>query len=536
MLHFSPFKMIAIGLFCLAAAVFALPNLFSKETVATWPNFLPQNQVSLGLDLRGGAHLLLSMDTDELREDMLTSLREDVRAALRKARIGVGATAIRGNAVQVRLAKPDDEAKALEALEDLVEPLSTTMLVGTNDTNITVAKTDDGLIALTLTDAALRKRVTDAIGAAIETVRRRVDPTGNVDASITRNGTERILVQVPGVDDTADLKRRLGEVASLSFHAVHPNEQADGGQVPPGYKAFPSVETEGFSYLLKANAVVRGDDLVDAQPGFDQRTNEPIITFRFNQSGARKFGKWTSENVGRPFAIVLDGKVLSAPVVREPILGGSGQISGSFTPQTAQTLAINLKSGALPAKLTVIEERTVGPTLGADSIQSGLMAFIIGGVLTIILTIFVYGTFGILAVAGLFINAILIVAVMSVMGSTLTLPGIAGLVLTIGMAVDANVLIYERIREELRGGRSAVQAIDMGFGRAMITIIDSQLTTLAAAIIMFWLGSGPIRGFAVTLSIGIFTSVFTAVTVVRLLVALWLSAERSRTRAVKVPI
>ena len=344
------------------------------------------------------------------------------------------------------------------------------------------------------------------------------------------------MVQVPGVEDTADLKRRVGEVASLSFHAVHPSQEAGQGTTPPGYRAYPSVETPGYSYLLQANAVVRGDDLVDAQPGFEQRTNEPIITFRFNQSGARKFGKWTSENVGRPFAIVLDGRVLSAPVVREPILGGSGQISGSFTPQTAQTLAINLKSGALPAKLTVIEERTVGPTLGADSIASGLQAFLIGGFLTIVLTVFVYGTFGIIAVAGLFINSILIIAVMSVMGSTLTLPGIAGLVLTIGMAVDANVLIYERIREELRGGKSAVQAIDTGFGRAMVTIIDSQLTTLAAALIMFWLGSGPIRGFAVTLSIGIFTSVFTAVTVVRLMVALWLRAERSKSRSVDVPI
>ncbi|MEO0729032.1 MAG: protein translocase subunit SecD, partial [Pseudomonadota bacterium] len=297
-----------------------------------------------------------------------------------------------------------------------------------------------------------------------------------------------------------------------------------------------SSEQAGLQYLLRAASVVQGDDLVDAQPAFDQRTNEPIISFRFNQNGARRFGRWTSQNVGRPFAIVLDGQVLSAPVVREPILGGSGQISGGFTPTDANELAVSLKSGALPAKLTIVEERTVGPTLGADSISSGISAFVIGAIGTLLLTVLVYGTFGILAVVGLLVNAILIVAVMTLLGSTLTLPGIAGLVLTIGMAIDANVLIYERIREELRSGKSAVQAIDTGFGRAMVTIVDSQLTTLAAAIIMFWLGSGPIRGFAVTLSIGIFTSVFTAVVVVRLLVSLWLRSERNRTRTVEVPI
>lgn len=536
MLHFSPFKIISIVFLCFAALIFALPNLFERATVDTWPDWLPKRQLSLGLDLRGGAHLLLAMDTNELRDDLLTSLRADARAQMRTARIGVRATGIRGNSVQVRLANVADQDRAVTALRTLIEPLSSALLLGTSANNISVAVREAGLIELTLTDQALRQRVTDAIGAAIETVRRRVDPTGNVDATITRNGTDRILVQVPGVEDTAELKRRVGEVASLSFHAVHPNRVYEGGPIPPGFRTYPMVEVPGQSLLLEANPVVKGDDLVDAQPAFDQRTNEPIITFRFNQSGARRFGRWTSENVGRPFAIVLDGRVLSDPVVREPILGGSGQISGSFTPETANSLAINLKSGALPAKLTVIEERTVGPTLGADSIRSGLTAFAIGSVATLLFTIFVYGTFGLIAVAGLAVNATLIIAAMSLLGSTLTLPGIAGLVLTIGMAIDANVLIYERIREEIRNGKSAVQAIDVGFSRAMVTIIDSQLTTLTAAIIMFWLGSGPIRGFAVTLSIGIFTSVFTAVFVVRMLVALWLRAERARTKSVEVPV
>jgi preprotein translocase subunit SecD len=282
--------------------------------------------------------------------------------------------------------------------------------------------------------------------------------------------------------------------------------------------------------------VVPGENLVDAQPGFDQRTNEPIISFRFDQSGARRFGRFTQDNVGRPFAIVLDDKVLSAPVIREPILGGSGQISGSFTVESANTLAVQLRSGALPVKLTIVEERTVGPSLGADSVAAGKLAALVGGVATIAFMTIAYGTFGIFAVLALIMNGMMVIALMSAIGTTLTLPGIAGLVLTVGMAVDANVIIYERIREEIRAGKSAVSAIDAGFSRAITTILDSQLTTFAAAVIMFWLGSGPIRGFAVTLSIGIFTSIFTAITVTRLLVALWLRGERAKPGRIEVPI
>src|SRR5690606_10310470 len=325
----------------------------------------------------------------------------------------------------------------------------------------------------------------------------------------------------------------------LSFHEVHPSIsgfEAQGSRPPPGYRIYPAAEQVGFSSLLRETPVVRGDQLVDAQPGFDQRTTQPIITFRFNQSGARTFGRFTQEHVGRPFAIVLDDKVLSAPVIQEPILGGSGQISGNFTVESANNLAIQLRSGALPAKLTIVEERTVGPSLGADSIESGTRAFIVGGLATFVLITVVYGTFGFYAGLALIINAILILACMTLLGAALTLPGIAGLVLTLGMAVDANVLIYERIREEIRAGKSAIAAIDAGFTRAIVTIADSQLTTLVAAIIMFWLGSGPIRGFAVTLSIGIFTSVFTAVTVTRLLIALWVRSIRHKSRSVEVPV
>jgi preprotein translocase subunit SecD len=316
-------------------------------------------------------------------------------------------------------------------------------------------------------------------------------------------------------------------------------EEARQGRAPPGFRIYPGSERgdePAGSYLLRETPVVPGENLVDAQPGFDQRTNEPIISFRFDQSGARRFGRFTQDNVGRPFAIVLDDKVLSAPVIREPILGGSGQISGSFTVESANTLAVQLRSGALPVKLTIVEERTVGPSLGADSVAAGKLAALVGGVATIAFMTIAYGTFGIFAVLALIMNGMMVIALMSAIGTTLTLPGIAGLVLTVGMAVDANVIIYERIREEIRAGKSAVSAIDAGFSRAITTILDSQLTTFAAAVIMFWLGSGPIRGFAVTLSIGIFTSIFTAITVTRLLVALWLRGERAKPGRIEVPI
>ena len=539
MLHFARWKIIAITLACLLGVLFALPNLFSKETVQSWPNWLPKRQINLGLDLRGGAHLMLSMDVNDVRNDWLEAIRDDARRRLRDSKIGFSGLGIQNNAVQVRIAQPEQVDAALKDLRGLIQQLGSAVL-GTSGEDISVQRgTAPDVIVLQPTEAGMHQRVSNAIGASIETIRRRIDTMGTAEATVVRQGWDRIVVQFPGLQDTTQLKALIGETARLSFHEVHPNmsgEEARTSRPPPGYKVYPSVEQDGFQYLLREAPVVRGDQLVDSQPGFDQRTNEPIISFRFDQSGARIFGRFTQENVGRPFAIVLDDKVLSAPVIREPILGGSGQISGNFTVQSANNLAIQLRSGALPAKLTIVEERTVGPSLGADSIDAGTQAFMVGGIASLIMVTIAYGTFGLFAAFGLIINAILILAIMTVMGSALTLPGIAGLVLTIGMAVDANVLIYERIREELRAGKTAVAAIDAGFTRAIVTIADSQLTTLAAAIVMFWLGSGPVRGFAVTLSIGIFTSVFTAVTVTRMLVALWLRSARLKGRAAEVPI
>ncbi len=540
MLYFSPAKIITISAICVAAIIFAVPNFFSTETVKSWPSWVPNNQLSLGLDLRGGAHLLYDMDVDELRANMIRNLRGDVRQRLIENKIG-GITGRIANGVQTRLANPADMPKALETLRQLAQPVNLGIFAGSDERDLTVTQISDQVIHILINDAGVQQRIGEAMSGAIETVRRRVDAYGTAEPIITRQGSNRILVQVPGVEDTQSLKELIGKTAKLTFHSVHPTEGISSEASPARgeYKSFPAAETSdeaGAFYFLREIPVVRGDQLKSAAQGFDQRTNEPIISFTFNQEGARAFAKFTSENVNRPFAIVLDGQVLSAPVVREPILGGSGQISGGFSVKAANDLAIQLRSGALPTDLKVAEERTVGPSLGADSIASGMLAGVVGVTATIILTIWIYGTFGFFAVLGLIINGLLIVALMSTIGFVLTLPGIAGLILTIGMAVDANVLIYERIREELKGGKTAVSAIDVGFGRAMETIFDSQLTTFAAAIIMFWLGSGPIRGFAVTLSIGIFTSIFTAVFVVRMMIALWLQMERKKSRNVDVPI
>ncbi|HZP98171.1 MAG TPA: protein translocase subunit SecD [Reyranella sp.] len=530
MLHFARWKQIAIVLSVVVGVALTIPSFFSKETVANWPRFVPKVQINLGLDLRGGAHLLLAMETSEVRKDWLDTLRDDARKRLRDAKIPVAAVGITNNVVQVRLAKPEDADAALKELKGLAQQTGN-LIRGFAGSDLDLRKAEGGIVVITPTDAGLQQRISDAVGAAIETVRRRVDAMGTTEPTIVRQGSSRILVQVPGLQDTAQLKELIGKTARLSFHEVHPTMSADEARrtrAPAGYRVYPGEEKEEGDQLLRETPVVRGDELKTAQPAFDQRTNEPIISFTFNNSGARKFGEFTRTHVGRPFAIVLDDKVISAPVIREPILGGSGQISGSFTVEGANQLAIQLRSGALPAKLTVIEERVVGASLGQDSIEAGKLAAVVGGLAVAAFMIFAYGLLGVFAVIGAAIHVVFVLAIMAVMGSTMTLPGIAGIVLTIGMAVDANVLINERIREELRSGRSPISAIEAGFTRAYATIVDSQLTTFIAGVVMFLLGSGPIRGFAVTLTLGIMTTVYTAFTIARLLVVWWLSAQRSR--------
>ncbi len=539
MLNFPRWKQAAVIATCLIGLFVVLPNFLSEQMLNRWPSWLPKWQLSLGLDLRGGAHLLYAMEINDVRKDWLDGLRDDARRRLREAKIPVSAVGISGSAVQVRIARPEDSDAALKALRQIIQPIGNPLMGGTG-TDVDVQKDESGTFTIAPTEAGLKQRIGNAIDAAIETVRRRVDAIGTKEPHIVREGEGRILVQVPGLQDTGELERLIGETARLSFHEVHPTvtpAEAKAARVPVGFKIYQGADKREGEYLLRETPVVRGEELNDAGPGFHPQTSQPIVEFGFNNSGARKFGKFTREHVNKPFAIVLDDKVISAPEIRSAIEGGRGYIEGNFTPETSTKLAIQLRSGALPAKLTIAEKRTVGPSLGNDSIEAGKLAGIIGGLATIVLTILYYGTFGLFACVGLIVHGILTVALMSLFGSALTLPGIAGLVLGIAMAVDANVLIYERIREEVRNGKSAVAAIDGGFTRAFVTIADSQLTTLACALVMFWLGAGPIRGFAVTLTIGICTSIFASVTVVRLLIYYWLNAQpRTKGTPLALPV
>jgi preprotein translocase subunit SecD len=540
MLHFNKWKIGAIAAICLLGFLYALPNMLPEGAFKGMPSWWPKKTLSLGLDLRGGSYLLLEADVNELKAEWLETIEQEARKTLREGKIGYSGLGRAGEAVRLRLTKPEQQEAALTALRTMIRPLEGNIFTGAGSPDLEIKTDADSAFTIAWTEPALKARVTKAISSAIETVRRRVDQLGTTEPLIQRQGADRIVVQVPGFDNPEQLKDVIKKTAKLTFHEVDltksPSDAAATG-VPVGSELFPMDEKEGGGQMVLVKApVVSGEDLVDAQPSFDGQTNEPVVSFRFNTSGARKFGKYTQENVGRPFAIVLDGHVISAPRILGAILGGSGQISGNFTIEEANSLSILLRSGALPVSLEIVEERSVGPSLGQDSIESGKVAAIIGGIATALLTMLVYGLFGLFAVVALAINGLLIVGVMSAMQSTLTLPGIAGIVLTIGMAVDANVLIYERIKEELRAGKNAISAIEAGFSRAFITIADSQLTTLAAALVMFWLGSGPVRGFAVTLSIGVITSMFTAVTVTRLIVSLWLKRARTRQRQIAVPI
>jgi protein-export membrane protein SecD len=530
MLYISRWKAILIIAVSLCGILFSLPNLFSENQLKGLPSWM-QMRMPLGLDLQGGVHLLLQMDAAELKDDWLESISGDVRRVLRDDRInfvGLGKT---HDEVRVTIRKPEDVDNALTKLQALARPLGRTLL-GSGGVDLVVERSEGNVITVKPSEAALNERISSAVGSAIETIRRRIDELGTTEPVIQRQGRDRILVQVPGLNDPGRLKEVIGKTAKLTFHLVDQSmsaADAQNGKVPNGSAIYQSQTPGEPPYLLQKRTIVSGEDLIDAQAGFDSRTSEPIVSFRFNSSGAQRFGRVTQENVGRPFAIVLDDKVISAPVIREPILGGSGQISGRFSVKDANDLAILLRSGALPASLQVIEEQSVGASLGADSIQAGKTAMVIGFIAVMVFMIACYGLFGAFAVVALIVNVALIVATLSILGATLTLPGIAGITLTMGVAVDSNVLIFERIREEARAGKSTILAIEAGFSRAYATIIDSNLTGLLGGIILFWLGVGPIRGFAITLCIGIMASMFTAITLTRLLIVEWLRLARPQT-------
>ncbi len=530
MLYFARWKIALILVVVIGGIIATLPNFFSKETVANWPNWMPKQRIVLGLDLQGGAYLLYEVDQQDYIQSRLRSLVSDVRKAmLENPRIGYTGLGIQGEGVQLRirdLDRLDDAQKRLEALRN---PLSSSLLGGSSVFEFDLTVGTDGLARFTYSPAGLQQRVRGIVSQSIEVIDRRINELGTTEPSIQRQGDDRILVEAPGLGDPARLKAIVGQTAQLTFHLVQGTINGAETQAPqPGTIVVPSEETPGLSYVLADVPLMTGEDLVDAQASFDRQTNAPVVNFRLSTAGAQKFGTVTQQNVGKLFAIVLDDKVISAPRIREPILGGSGQISGNFTVQSANDLAILLRAGSLPAKLTIVEERTIGPSLGANSIRAGVIAAIVATAAIVIFMLVCYGILGAFADIALIANNFLMIGILTALGATLTLPGIAGIVLTMGMAVDANVLIYERMREEAHAGRSTIAALDTGFTKAYGTIINSHLTALIAAIALFWVGSGPIRGFAVTLSIGIISTLFTAYLVTRLIVSIWVRTARPK--------
>ncbi len=516
MRHFPLWKIAIVVVVCLVGVAFALPNLASREFAQDIPDWLPNRQVSLGLDLSGGAHLLLQIDESVYVRDRMSAVESSVRRVLRSARIGVRALGGEGFVRGFTLRRAEDVPDVRSELDGIADDMVIEVL-------------DDGQITITLTEDGLTTGLSDAVERTLEVLRNRIDPDGVLEPVITRQGRDRILVQVPGVDDTRVLRSRLGQTAKMTFHMV--DTQAEpGGETRVGSTRLADRESPTQTIDIRSEILVSGENLESAAAAFDQ--GRPVVAFSFDGLGARQFCDVTSENVGRPLAIVLDDVVISAPRINSPICQGNGIITGSFTVAETQELALLLRAGALPVPLTVVEERTVGPTLGADSIEAGKIASAIAFAGVIIFMIACYGLFGIIANIALFTNLVLIMGMLSLLQATLTLPGIAGIVLTVGMAVDANVLIFERIREELKHGRTVFNAVETGFKRAMTTILDANITTAVAAFLLFFLGSGPVKGFGATLAIGILTSMFTAIMLTRLLANLWLA----KTRPTKLPI
>lgn len=509
MIIFEKWKSALIGFVVVAAAIIALPN------VAPIGGYLEDRRINLGLDLQGGSYLQLQVDIDSVIEERLGNLAEAIRTEMRGARVAIRDLDSDTTRVSFTLRRDDDRDKANTALSTLV---GRDLLITPSGLNYSIAYTDEGLRQLAVT----------TVDQAIEIVRNRIDETGTKEPIIQRQGQDRILIQLPGVDNPEEVKRLLGRTAKLGFQLVDvsadPFEVQASGRVPPGSELLPSMDEEGPPYLVRKRVLISGDMLDDARPGFGQN-NDPVVNFTLNATGGARFGKVTGQNIGRPFAIVLDGKVVSAPVIQAQIFS-NGQISGRFSIAETDELALLLRAGALPAPLVVLEERSVGPGLGSDSIEAGKLATMIGLVAVVAFIIASYGSFGVIATVALMINIVLLVAALSLLNATLTLPGIAGIVLTMGMAVDANVLIFERIREELSRGRTIVSAVTDGFRQATSTIVDANLTTLFAALCLYFLGSGPIKGFSVTLGIGVITSMFSAVLVTRMFVAFWLNWRR----------
>jgi len=531
-MQFSPIRTAIIAIVTILGLLFAVPSFLPENVRDAWPSFLPKQTVVLGLDLQGGSHLLLQVNQEGIVSERLQSLRRDVRSTLANQN-GIGnivTTDPATNSIAIELTDPSQKEAARTAIEALQNTIGNSLLAVGGVNELAFGETPDGKLTITLTPEGIEQRMSALVAQSIEVIRKRVDELGTTEPQIQRQGSNRVLVQVPGFGDSQRLKDIISRTARLTFHMVYPGmtaAQAEAQGLPAGTMILPSQD--GGNELLYEDVALGGESLTDAQPGFDQQTGRSVVTFKFDTRGAVTFSDITSKNVGKRFAIVLDNQVLTAPVIQQPITGGSGQISGSFTPQSANDLAVLLRAGALPASLDVVEERTVDASLGADSIRSGLTAGIVAAILVVTFMIVAYGVWGVFADVSLVLNIILIFAALSMIGATLTLPGIAGIVLTIGMAVDANVLIYERMREEQRAGKSPLQAITAGFERAWGTIVDSHLTQLIAAVVLYFMGSGPVQGFAVTLALGILTSLFTSYTVTSYQVNLWYRLRRPKT-------
>ncbi|PJE27056.1 preprotein translocase subunit SecD [Pseudooceanicola antarcticus] len=496
--------------------------------VEGWPGFLPSGLVNLGLDLRGGAHLLAEVKVEEVYQTRMEGLWPEVRNLLRDHRGEVGTIRLQPSddgTLAVRIGDPAGLDRAVKLVRGLARPV--TSLTGAGASDIVVSGEGD-LLTVQLSEAERVATDDRTVRQSLEIIRRRIDEVGTREPTIQRQGADRILIQVPGIGSADELKAIIGTTAQLNFQPVVTSTSDPDSRVPAGQEVLPSADQEGLYYVLEQAAVVSGEELVDAQPSFDQNGNA-AVSFRFNPSGARKFGDYTAQNIGNPFAIVLDNEVISAPVIQAHISGGSGIITGNFTVEESTNLAVLLRAGALPAGLDFLEERTIGPELGADSIQAGKIACIVAGIAVLVFMGASYGLFGLFANIALILNVGLIFGLLSLIGATLTLPGIAGIVLTIGMAVDANVLVFERIREELKTAKGPARAIELGYDRALSAIIDANITTFIVAVILFVLGSGPVRGFAVTLGLGIITSVFTAIYITRLLVVMWFERARPKT-------
>lgn len=515
----SPWLVFTYTVIILLGILIALPNALPQSTLDRLPSWLPHNRVSLGLDLRGGSHLVLEVDEADLTRERLQSLLQDARRVLREKNIQTKSIVRNQNQIVVTLTDPAQSDDAVAQLKTLGNAIATGLSAGQSDLAVT---TNGGNILVAFSPAGIASNVDSAVQQSLEVIRQRVDQVGVAEPTIQRIGGNRVLVQLPGAQDPSRLRQLLGSTAKMSFHMLSPNNA-------PGPGVTMLKDEKGNTYPVLDRVEISGDRLSDARVSFDPNTHEPVVSFRFDSAGATRFADITRQNVGNPFAIVLDDTVLSAPVIREPITGGSGQISGSFSADSATTLAAMLRAGALPAKLTVIEERTVGADLGADAINKGIYSGVVGFVLVAAFIFILYGRWGFLANFALLIHTILTFSALTLVGATLTLPGIAGVVLGIGLAVDANVLINERIREETRKGKSAFAAIDTGFRRAYSTIIDGNMTALIAAAILFWFGSGPVRGFAVTMALGLIISMFTSVAFVRVTMI-----EITRRRKLKV--